>query len=266
MSVFPKKMTLNFKLILIHQTFNSLMNDSYTDTYSDFVRQSLGHSSVLNRNMHAFKQVCSNNIEYSDNTVVYNTCKLVNNDMMIRSKRKSHDYDSHQLCFFIYLLVKTGYDITIQHTYKKSNKTDQVVRIKSVFKGEQQKFSDVMFDTPEYEYNGDLKRRRRNIDAITNNILLSLLEQEYASFSTKKCKELKTITFNATEGKRRLKWLEYEERVYEKSDIDFIGKEIYNFLLNRIKKHDYIFTKNDLFLIKSNYIQKLLIDPSSNSL
>lgn len=256
MSVFRKNDINSMTLHEYIKTFISLMDDSCS--IGDIPQQS-----TLEKYMHAFKRVCNERIEYSKNTVVYNTNKVGSNELTVESKRKSHNYDSHQMCFLIYLLVKAGYDITIQHTYKSSRKTDQVVRVKSIYKDDKQKFSDVMFDSNEYDYDGDLKRRRRNIDAITNNIMLSLLEQEDASFSTKKCKEFKTITFNATEGKRRLKWLEHEGKTYTKVDIDYIGKEVYKFIIKNIEKHDYRFIKSDLNFINSGYIQNML-DSSSN--
>ena len=254
----------------MNQTFNSSMTDStvscdnlancdcdYTPACGN-TDMNPAHKSVLERCANTFKRVNNRSIEYTKNTVVYNTVKSSNSDIMAESKRRSHNYDSHQMCFFIYLLAKTGYEITIQRTYKKSNKTDQVVRIKSVCKDGKQVFSDVEFDAEDYECNGDLKMRRRTIDNATNNKLLSLLEQEDAHFSTKKCKELRRSSSTAVEGKRRLKWIEYGCYRYEKNEIDKIGKRLYDHLAYNIRKHDYTFNKRLLMLVSFDSNQPLV--------
>ena len=257
----------------MNQTFNSSMTDSTIscDNLADCdcdcdctpgcrnTDMNIEHKSVLEKCMNMFKRVNNCSIEYTKNTVVYNTAKSINSSMLAESKRRSHNYDSHQMCFFIYLLAKTGYEITIQRTYKKSNKTDQVVRVKSVCKDGKQVFSDVAFDAEDYECNGDLKMRRRTIDSATNNKLLSLLEQENAHFSTKKCKELRKST--AVEGKRRLKWIEYGCYRYEKNEIDKIGKRVYDHLAYNIRKHDYTFNKSLLMLVSFDNNQPL-VEPS----
>ena len=203
------------------------------------------------KDIHAFKKVCSSNLRYEDNTVTYS---LATADAIERehirdrdrtSKLRSQNYDSHQMCFFVYLLLRLDYTICIERLYKKSKKIDQIIRIKSVSKSGTNKFSEHIFSHEEYDYNGDLKRKRRNIDAVTNNRLLSMLEYEGARYDVKKCKEFKTVSLVNTEGKKRLKWIALGSHLYKKQDIDTIGKKAYMFIVEKIKKYDYTFTKNE---------------------
>ena len=195
-----------------------------------------------------FQKVCRECIiNESDNIVKYDTRIKMDRLMLRESKIRSKNYDSHQLCFIINMLCRMGYSINIQKLYKRGEKTDQILRVKSVKKGDTVKYTE---DTIcEENDDKDLKRKRRNIDSRTNNSLLMILEGEGCDFATKKCKEFKLISFNQTEGKKRLNWFFDGEYKYSKDEINRIGEETYNFIISRLNKHDYTVTKQDIDVI-----------------
>lgn len=200
--------------------------------------------------MSVFRPVDGKRQTVSDNVTTYK--EDTNRDENSRtitlvSKLKGLNYDSHQLCFLVYILSSKNYTVTIQKLYKKSTRVDQTIRIKKIVKDGITRFCDEQYlEDDEYSYNGDLKRKRRNIDSMTNNSLINLLELEGCHIFSKRNRDDPLIIFNHTERKRRIIKLIDSGTVYKRDDIDMLGKKVYDFLIPKITKFDYEFKINDL--------------------
>lgn len=192
----------------------------------------------------AFKSVDKAEVTQKENVTIYKKPK--SDSSSFEAKRRSMNYDSHQLCFLMYTLFQKGYVTTVSRSYKKSMVIDQVFRVKCIEKDGKKRFSDTMFDGDEYSYNGDIKKRRRNMDATTNNIMLYLMEGEHVTFETRKCKEMETVSLDNAQGKKRLKWIKVDGKIFNRDDIDYIGEKMYNIIVPKIRRHDYMLCSEDI--------------------
>ena len=226
----------------------SSLNSSTIDSDIQYCMDRMTKDSVTledkDKERRAFRSVDKDEVTRRDNVVIYSKPKTTGYNF--ESKLRSMNYDSHQLCFLMYILFRKGYVTTVCRSYKKSNVIDQVFRVKCIEKDGKTRFSDTMFDSDEYSYNGDIKKRRRNMDATTNNEMLYLLEGENVTFDTRKCKETDTVSLDNAQGKKRLKWIMVDGKMFRRDDIDYIGEMLYGIIVQKIRRHDYTLCNIDI--------------------
>ena len=151
------------------------------------------------------------------------------NGTSLLSKRRSKNRDAYQQSFLIYHLLKCGCTIKLEPLYKRGTFTAQMFTIERVSKDSQ-----ILYDKEKIQIKWlNMKERRRIIDSISNNCLLTLLS-DFAKVSTneKKCK-----TCRANENvMRRLKSITINGRRYSIQDIQDLGGSFHDLIRDRMNK------------------------------
>lgn len=191
-----------------------------------------------------FKPVNSKSILYKDNVIIY---RDDSNRFMKSAKMRSLEYNSLQQCFLIYHLVKMGYTINIAKIYKKSKISRQTFRIKKIIKGNQIKFDEnFILSCEEYNFSGDMRKKRKNLNGIANNTMLILLECENCHFKCKDNRLCDEPSMDKPEYIKRLIWFETSQIKYSKEDIKRIGKRIYDDIRSKVINCDYEYSSIDI--------------------
>ena len=164
---------------------------------------------------------------YHEGNHVFSLKKDTNSkkDQVLISKRNGTNRDACQQSFLISLLIFLGFEFHINKLYKKGKTTLQLYTINSIFYNGECKFNQQMLtDLP-----SDQKLRRRNIDSITNRIMIDLINQfDICSLSLKKGK-----TGTKCEEMMRLTKAIVNKREYETDEIYSIGHEV-NYQINQL--------------------------------
>lgn len=87
------------------------------------------------------------------------------------AKRASKNRDAAQQGFLISVLLRLGYDVTVNCLYKKAFTTRQLFTIRSITRDDQVVFDFSTLPKP----SGDFKEKRQCIDALTNNAIIRII-------------------------------------------------------------------------------------------
>ncbi|EDR21883.1 hypothetical protein EDI_145810 [Entamoeba dispar SAW760] len=179
-------------------------------------------------------------IQETETVYIAQSTKIPKPVQLLYAKRKSTDRDCHQQSFLIGLLISIGYSITIKKPHKKSKTTSQMFVILEIRKEITTILSNDSFD----ESFVDIKKRRRERDVLTNNILIEQIQSHQGLVEFKKNNKIELNKF------RRIKTLKYNNINYNQSDIYLIGKSINNFILQIMGSNDCYLQPNDLRITK----------------
>ncbi|EKE39289.1 hypothetical protein ENU1_134590 [Entamoeba nuttalli P19] len=176
----------------------------------------------------------------TENTYIAQCTKTPKSLQMLYAKRKSTDRDCHQQSFLIGLLISLGYSITIKKPHKKSKINSQMFLILEIMKEMKTILSSDSFDDSFV----DIKKRRREIDSLTNNILIEQIQSHQGIMEFKKNNKIKL------NGYKRIKTLMYNNTKYTQSDINLIGMSINKFIVQTIGSNDCYLQPNDTRITK----------------
>ena len=87
----------------------------------------------------------------------------------------------------------------------------------------------------------DMKKRRRCIDAKTNNEMITMLVNNNYQFDFKKNKKCKTVNLIYNNEIKRIKNVKISDNNVTKSKIHEIGEKTHDFILSKVKKYDHCF-------------------------
>ena len=196
-------------------------------------------------------------LERKDNCLIYkpNSFKSKDNNLLKIAKQKSLKRDALQQSFLIYLLSQLGYNIIISKLYKKS-KRNPLFRLKAIYDNRSLLnkmdeninnivFSDNIFNDNQFN---DLKSKRRNIDSVTNSILLNLLTLNNSTYVCKKSKQTQLINLNKPYEMKRIIQFQLNDIIFNKSDILKLGEKINSFIYRKVIKHDFNFNRNTFYI------------------
>ncbi|KAL7720026.1 Uncharacterized protein QTN25_002555 [Entamoeba marina] len=175
-------------------------------------------------------------------SVLENSEEVMKKNMLL-AKRTSKNREAVQQAILIALLNMFGYDVEINKPYKKGNTTMQLYTIQEISTR-----NDVVWSTSllSYEYH-TAKEKRQYLDAITNNIMISILqkhgvivEERATRKGTKECcilmKRINTITSG--------------NYLFELEKLNEIGKNINMIIHNRLIKCSVVIQHHDQQLMK----------------
>ncbi|ELP84684.1 hypothetical protein EIN_173590 [Entamoeba invadens IP1] len=121
---------------------------------------------------------------------VFSICKETCEAKRVRNiccaKRESKNRDAAQQSFLVGALIAFGYEVSINRLYKRGNLTFQMFTIPNIRKNGVKVFD---ADHLGFEYK-TLKEKRQILDAITNNTMVYLLEQNRCYFEERKTRKI----------------------------------------------------------------------------
>ena len=182
-----------------------------------------------------FKPVNKDAILREDNVLVYRNDYKKDLDFFRKSKNKSIRNDAIQQSFLIHELIKNGFKITISRIYKTGSFPS--FRIKKIEKDGKSLLTEADLDFDIL----DKKRRRRCIDAKTNNEMIRMLQDINYIFEFKKNKKCKTINLVYNDEIRRIKSITINKKPFPKQDFVQIGERTHNYIYDKVKKIDCCF-------------------------
>ncbi|ELP87360.1 hypothetical protein EIN_096170 [Entamoeba invadens IP1] len=153
------------------------------------------------------------------------------------AKRASTDRDSAQQGFLLGILMCYDFTIKIRRLYKKGHKTHQLFVIESISKN-----GTVYFKAPTTDNkSGDKKLMRRNLDAMTNNSLLNIVQYECATkLDLKRGKRSNLCT-----EMKRIQAIQFHNDLFKAQDILRHGLFINESILNKMTPEGCELTSND---------------------
>jgi len=179
-----------------------------------------------------FRPVNRDAIQHEDNVLVYRNDYKKDLTFLKNSKNRSVRNDGIQQSFLIHELIKNGFKVTIAKVYKTGR--FPLFRVKKIEKDGKTLLSEADLDFDIL----DKKKRRRCVDAKTNNEMIQMLQNINYIFDFKKNKKCKTINLIYNDEIRRIKNTTVNDKSITKQDLIQIGERTHNYIYDRVKKID----------------------------
>ncbi|ELP91032.1 hypothetical protein EIN_267480 [Entamoeba invadens IP1] len=183
---------------------------------------------------------CKDSVLLNERKVIRTPEKVAKNRGLLLAKRASVDRDAAQQSFLLALFVSHGFDIKLKKLYKKGKTTAQVFVVEEISQNGELIFSESECDSSEE----DMKKKRRNLDALTNNKLIEL-----ANFYCNTSLEFKKgKTSIVCVQMKRIQKLEINGKSYGFHEIAKIGMQINNTILHLMTPNGCVLSQNNTHL------------------